>query len=343
MNNESVVNFLTEGLPCCNGNKYYEGKYNIFKNRDKGKKCSDCEYIQAIGFITSELNDYELKICCDLEDSNKKNPDMLFVNKFDNRDIVVIELKRIKNIDSIDSSYSKIITARKKNIEKLLNDIYLIVKLKYEKLNIGIDKFFNMFINSITVSFYNNGGEVTYKPIYNKIGLYYKGDRVTKRNEFIKGVSEEILDFILVNAKNISEKKKIITEYDFGIEDIGIFISLNNQEGFQGTYIERDEISSGMYFPEEHIKIKINEFYDDCKKKFTNYHSGKKVLLIRNETHFDKDKIVDVINKIDEPDILDEIWIQFIEYKEIYNEKIDELEEVAIGEKYIKLTEKNRT
>lgn len=47
--------------------------------------------------------------------------------------------------------------------------------------------------------------------------------------------------------------------------------------------------------------------------------------MIRNETHFDKDKIVDVINKIEKPDIIDEVWIEFIEYKEIYNEEIDDL------------------
>lgn len=35
------------------------------------------------------------------------------------------------------------------------------------------------------------------------------------------------------------------------------------------------------------------------------------MLLIRNETHFDKDNIVDVINKIDKPDIIDEIWVEF--------------------------------
>ena len=92
-----------------------------------------------------------------------------------------------------------------------------------------------------------------------------------------------------------------------------------------------------MYFPEKHINRKINEFYDDCKKKFTNYHGSKKILLIRNETHFDKDKIVDVINKIEKPDIIDEVWIEFIEYKEIYNEEIDDLKKVAIGKKYIKV------
>ena len=337
MNKERITNFLTEVLPCCNGNEYYIGKYNIFNNKDEGKKCSDCEYIQAIEFIMSELNEHELKICCDLEDSSKKNPDMLFVNKFNNIDTVAIELKRIKNINSNDINHSNIITARKKNIEKLLNEVYLIVESKYKELNIGIDKFFYIFINSITVSLYNNGEDIVYNHIYNKIGLYYKGDRITKRDDFIKGISKEILDFILINAKSASEKKKIITEYDFRIEDIGLFISLNNQEGFQGAYIERDEISSGMYFPEKHIKIKVNEFYNDCKKKFTNYHDSKKILLIRNETHFDKDKIVDVINKIDKPDIIDEVWIEFIEYKEIYNEEIDDLEEVAIGKKYIKV------
>lgn len=335
MNNERITNL--DVLPCCNENEYYVGKYNIFNNKDKGKKCSDCEYVQAIGFIMSELNEHELKMCCDLEDSSNKNPDMLFVNKLDNRKTVAIELKRINNINSNDIIYSKIITARKKNIEKLFNDVYLTVESKYKELNIGIDKFFYMFINLITISLYNNGGDIVYNPIYNKIGLYYKGDRVTKRDSFIKGISKEILDFILINAKSVSEKKKIIPEYDFRIEDIGLFISLNNQEGFKITYIERDEISSGMYFPEKHINRKINEFYDDCKKKFTNYHGSKKILLIRNETHFDKDKIVDVINKIEKPDIIDELWIEFIEYKEIYNEEIDDLKKVAIGKKYIKV------
>ncbi|GAA0864788.1 hypothetical protein [Paraclostridium tenue] len=322
--------FITDILPCCNGNEYYKGRYNIFNNKDKGKKCSDCEYIQAIEFIMSELNDYELNKCCDLEDSSKKNPDMLFTNKFDDRDNVVMELKRIKNINSNNINYSDIITARKKNIEKFSTDIYSMIGLKYKELNIDIDKFFDIIINSITVGIYNSVREIRYNPIYNKIGLYYKGSRTKKRDEFIKSISKEILDFILSNAKIVSDNKKILKEYEFQVEDIGFFISLNNQEGFQVTYTYRDEISSGMYFPREHIKLKINEFYNECREKFINYHDHKKVLLIRNETHFDRDNIIDAINKIDRPDIIDEIWIEFIEY-------IDDLEEVAIGKKYMKL------
>ena len=39
-------------------------------------------------------------------------------------------------------------------------------KFFIQPLNIGIDKFFNMFINSITVSLYNNGGEINYTWTY---------------------------------------------------------------------------------------------------------------------------------------------------------------------------------
>lgn len=341
--NIQKINLTNDILPCCNGSKYYKGNCNIYNSVDKnGKsKCIDCEYIQAMGFIDYELSGYELEECCDLEESKKGKekqpmlPDLLLVNKNNNK--VVIEVKRIKNIKSSNRSANRIIIGKKNNVEQLLKSVYKTIKIEYEEMNKDIDELFNIILNSLTISMYINEKGLIYNPIYNKIALYYKGKRSKKRDGFIKSISKEVLSFILLNAKIICDKKKILKEYKFQVDDIGFIISLNNQEGFQGMYSERDEIISGIHFPKEYIKLEINEFYNDCKEKFINYYDCKKVLLIRNETYFYKDNIIDLINKIDKPDIIDEVWIEFIEQKEMYNEEIDDLEEVAIGKKYIKL------
>lgn len=332
---KSTIECLLDLLPCYNKNQYYKGKYNIINNNDKGKKCSECEYIQALRFIINELKGYELEKCCDLEDSSKKKPDMLFVNKSNNQDRIVIEVKRLKHINSNNQERSQKITARKKRIEKILNEVYKEINIQYKNKSLGssiIDKMFQDIINSITVLFYNKAREIAYISIYDKIGQNYKGH---KEKNFIKDISFQVLEFIMINLLAIinSDKKSFIVEKDFCIDDIGFYVVFNNMDGFKGTYIERNLLN----FPSEHIKLKINEFYNDCKEKFVDYNKEKRILLIKNETEYYEDEIIKIINTIEKPDSIDEVWLEYIEYEEIYNEDIDDWEEVIKERKCIKL------
>ncbi|MDD7795907.1 hypothetical protein PTZ02_16785 [Clostridium sp. 'White wine YQ'] len=41
---------------------------------------------------------------------------------------------------------------------------------------------------------------------------------------------------------------------------------------------------------EEYIKTKVNEFYNECREKFTDHLDCRKLLLIKNEIHLDNNK-----------------------------------------------------
>ncbi|MGM8316776.1 hypothetical protein ACSXC4_14970 (plasmid) [Clostridium perfringens] len=325
--------FEKRNIPCLNSN-YYRGKYNKKVNKDKGRKCNDCEYKQIENFILNQLKGYNLENCCDLEDSSKKNPDMLFVNAKKISDKIAIEVKRLNNINANDEKYSSMVTAKKKNLENLKISVYknLISIIK----NCGLPQI-EMLINSIDIWLGNNREGYIYSPIYNKVGLYYRGNRVKKRDILIKKISIEILRFIRANSERASNGENLIKDYSFNFDDIKFNISFNNLSGFNLRYIERNEIISGMDLPKEFIEKKVMCFYNECKEKFINYLACKKILIIRNETCFDKNKLMSIINKVNKPKIIDEIWIEFIEYYEIYNEITHQLDEITKGKRYIKL------
>ncbi|QFG00794.1 hypothetical protein PB01_19440 [Psychrobacillus glaciei] len=56
----------------------------------------------------------------------------------------------------------------------------------------------------------------------------------------------------------------------------------------------------------------------------------KRILLITNESNYEESAIIDVIKNIEKPQYIDELWISFNRYEELWNEVTEDVEEGKI-------------
>lgn len=96
-----MIGELNEVLPCLEGNEnhsFYKGSANIHKNNCIERK--KCEYTNPrfLLFLEKHFSDFALERCCDIELSSKSQPEAILVNKKDQSEKIVIEVKDLFDI-----------------------------------------------------------------------------------------------------------------------------------------------------------------------------------------------------------------------------------------------------
>lgn len=308
--------------------KYYEGKVNY-----KNNKCSKCEYLSSYGYFIDKIyQEYALVKCCDIESKFDKQtspqPEALLINTKNGKEKIVIEAKSLpviygKNKNEDDKQRAKM----NRFIDMYLNKIGIEV---YEKTIEAMESHI-LFKNFLEIE----------KLIFKKLLLLIQVKKSSDSNSSLGRVAEEFLSFpkskesdlrtqivnhctgfIVNNLNNIFNNKSILEKIEFNIADIHFTFGYGRYESmFTIEYFENGTTKT-LYYPPTQMVAKIQHYYDVCEKKFKQYIEPdcKRILLLTNDNSYGEEAIIDEIRKIKKPDFIDEIWIAFKRYEEVWDE-----------------------
>lgn len=324
-------------LPCHRDNtnsKYYKGKKNILNN-----KCKKCEFVNSLAyFMLKNYSGYALEKCCDVESSEGKEPEAVFINRDNIKDKIAIEVKsfhQIFNADIIKDDKER--SRQKRFTEKILNDIGNNVYIKVDKIlkesNIVlIPELSDLFLYGLLLTVYRDTvyeekhgiKHAISKPIADEF-LSYRGK---KEQKLIEEITEQVVKYIVDNIFVCfkGETKKYRRYHEFKIDNLNFQIGKSKRDSkFSIAYRERGG-TSNFYPPREAFDNRINEYFKDCKDKFSGYMISeyKRVLLITNESNYFKDNIVEKLKKFEKPKHIDEVWCSFYVCEEIWNDELED-------------------
>lgn len=340
-------------LPCLEGNddhSFYKGDTSLLKNM-----CKKCEYFSPLRFFMNKhYKDFRLERCCEVEMKNRgKQPEAIFVNITNPNEKIVIEVK--SQLQMYDIKIAKDDNERKRRMrfeKKIINDI---AKNTFAKANELLDKLNivlppdleSIFLRGYVLSISRVPGNVEF--MGNRFGvrrsvveeiLSYKYDRekrlidaIVEKN--VQHLVKNIIDCGLNGADRFSfNHEYTIDKLTFKLQKADI------DSDFFVQYIEYPSGVRDYFIPsKEAIEARINEHFEDCELKFSDYMSSeyKRILLIENENRYFKSNMLEILQNIQVPGHIDELWSSFYIIEEVWNEKIEELEDQITGVEYIKI------
>ncbi|MFZ2537322.1 MAG: hypothetical protein WAX04_00255 [Oscillospiraceae bacterium] len=343
---------LNQLLPCHinnEDNKYYKGTKNIHNN-----SCQKCEFAKSLAyFMLINYDKYALEKCCDVESSTDNQPEAIFVNRNVSDDKIAIEVKSLHqlynaNIKKDDKERRRINHFTDKILDEIGKRVYGKVDEFLTENNIVLtSEFVNLFLYGLLLKIYRdtdyeeeNGQYFTIpKSVPNEF-LSYKGK---KEAELINTITVHVFEYIIYNIIVClkGDVKKYRSNLEFKIDKLNFIIGKSNVDSlFSIQYIERGSIYNGLYPPIEAFGTRMNEYYEECKNKFSEYMTSeyRRVLLITNENRYIKDKIIEQVKVIQKPKYIDDVWCCFYVYEEIWNDQLEDFDgEKIVDIEYIKV------
>ncbi|RIX60047.1 hypothetical protein D3P08_00175 [Paenibacillus nanensis] len=340
-------------LPCLEGNGdhiFYKGNTSLVKNM-----CKKCEYFTSLRFFMNEhYKDFRLERCCEVEIKNRgKQPEAIFVNKSNPNEKIAIEAKSQQQMFATDIKKDIKETSRRKRFEKKI--IHGIAKNTFAEAS-GLLEKLNVVLPPDLESIFLRGYVLSISRIPENVEI------MGKRFGVSRSVVEEILSYKgerekrLVDAiveKNVQHLVKNILDcglngadrfsfyHEYTIDKLSFMLyKADIESDFHVRYIEYPSGTRDYFIPKkEAIEVRMNEHFEDCELKFSDYMSGeyKRILLIENENHYFKSNMQEILQNIQIPGHIDELWSSFYVIDEVWNEKIEELEDQITGVEYIKI------
>ncbi|MFI8715390.1 hypothetical protein [Brevibacillus brevis] len=340
-------------LPCLEGNEdhiFYKGDTSLLKNM-----CKKCEYFSPLRFFMNKhYKDFRLERCCEVEIKNRgKQPEAIFVNKSNPNEKIVIEVKSQLQMFATDIKRDEKETSRRKRFEKkIINDI---AKNTFIKANELLEKF-NIVLPTDLESIFLRGYVLSISRIPENVELMgkrfgvrrsvveeilsYKGEREKRLIDAIAGKNVQFLvNNIIDCGLNGADKFSIYHEYT--IDKLSFMLQKADIDSdFSVRYIEYPSGVRDYFIPtKEAIEARMYKRFEECKLKFSNYMSSeyKRILLIENENHYLKSNMLEILQNIEVPGYIDELWSSFYIIEEVWNEKIEDFEDTIVGVEYIKI------
>jgi len=340
-------------LPCLEGNEdhiFYKGDTSLLKNM-----CKKCEYLSSLGqFMNEYYRDFRLERCCDIEINNSgKKPEATFVNMTNPNEKIVIEAKLQLQMYEIKIAKDEEERRRRMRFEKkIINNIAKNTFAKanelLEKLNIvlSIDHesiFLRGYVLSISripesVDFMGKRIGVLHS-VLEEI-LSYKGKR---EKWLIDAIVENNVRLLVKNIINCSLNggDRFRCYHEYTIDKLTFVLQKADIDSdFYVQYIEYPSDVSDYFIPsKEAIEARMNEHFEDCELKFSDYMPSeyKRILLIENENRYFKSNMLEILQNIQVPGHIDELWSSFYIIEEVWNEKIEDLEDQIAGVEYIQI------
>lgn len=318
-------------LPCLDENnklKYYEGKVNF-----KTNKCNKCEYLSSYGyFIYKIYQEYTLVKCCDIDSKFEKQtspqPEALLVNKNNSNEKMVIEVKSLpiiygNNKNEDDKQREKMNRFVNVYLNKIGIEVYGKVKDVLDKLNL-LEVFLeieNLLFNKL-ILFIEVDKRSDFHSRLGKVPEEFLSFPKTKETELRTQIVNNCADFIVNNFINILNNKSILVKTEFDIVDIHFTFGYGRKEStFTIEYFENNT-SRNIYFPPAQMASKMEHYYSECEKKFKQYMASeiKRILLLTNDNNYGEEAIINEIKKVKKPEFVDEVWIAFNRYEEVWDE-----------------------
>ncbi|KIL38672.1 hypothetical protein SD70_24790 [Gordoniibacillus kamchatkensis] len=340
-------------LPCLKGNEdhiFYKGDTSLLKNM-----CKKCEYFTSLRvFMNKHYKDFRLERCCEVEIKNRgKQPEAIFVNKSNPNEKIVIEAKSQHRMFATDIKKDEKETSRRKRFEKkIINDIAKNTFAKanelLEKLNIVLPTdlesiFLRGYVLSISripenVEFLGKRFGVR-RSVVEEI-LSYKGER---EKRLVDAIVEKNVQCLVKNIIDcgLNGADRFSFYHEYTIDKLSFMLQKADIDSdFYVQYIEYPSGVRDYFIPKkEAIEVRMNEHFEDCKLKFSDYTTSeyKRILLIENENHYWKSNMLEILQKIQVPEHIDELWSSFYIIEEVWNERKEEYEDKPVGIEYIKI------
>lgn len=150
---------------------------------------------------------------------------------------------------------------------------------------------------------------------------------------------QHLVKNIIICGLNGADKFSFHHEYT--IDKLSFMLHKADIESdFYVQYIEYPSGTRDYFIPKkEAIEARMNEHFEDCKLKFFDYMTSeyKRILLIENKNHYFKSNMLEILQCIQIPEHIDELWSSFYIIEEVWNEKTEDLEDQITGVEYIKI------
>lgn len=338
---DDIVESKGRSLPCMkdsNDHKFYQGN-------PRATKCKRCEFEDVLhDFIDQHFKEYALHECCDIDCRNSAKPEAVFVNRNNRNDKIAIEVKKV--IKVLDDNFKK--NNRLLKAENSFNKFYLdkigeqavlaLQEMLLNRVNQIKEKSYLLYLFLLQHTYITFGydclNKTTFKDLFLKMS---KTEQEDSYFQFRKGLKEfymYLLDLLLNPcsiSENMYEKDFVIThEINGKMYKLSLNIYFSKHEN--GPYIQWFDFNPySEWRPNTNaLRNKMMEYFDSCEKKFLSYNC-KHVLLLKNESNYFKNYLIENLQKFNKPMFIDEIWCSFYEYDEIYDEEGDFIGESIKG------------
>ena len=326
-------------------NKYYQGDSQF-------EVCSRCEYRDNLyDFIRKNYSQFTLLKCCERKVKNvshpESRPEAIFVDRNDIKNMLAIEVKSINKLYAKDKKDNDFITGQNFSFDKKrLDEIedVLMKALENALLDEQCDEekkfLYYYFLSRCThVHFkYDNKNRCTFKEIFLKVG---KNEISKIYNQLFHCFKEFYMSIVRFLSGKESNETSMEMDWELMWEIDGVQYAFNleiflTEEHSAITWDDYNPYSE--WKPNSEILLQlIEDYYQECEKKFLCCPDSRHVLLLKNESRYFTMYILKVLNEIKKPDYIDEIWLSEYECEEIYDEDGEFIEEKKVGICYKKI------
>lgn len=340
-------------LPCLERNEdhfFYKGDTSLLKNM-----CQKCEYVSSLGlFMNKHYESFRLERCCDVEvGSSGKKPEATFVNINDSNEKIVIEVKSQLQVYETKIAKDKEERRRRMYFEKKI--INIIAKNTFVRANELLKKY-NIVLSRDQESFFLREYVLRISRIPENVEfmgktigvlhsvveelLSYRGK---KEKWLIDAIVENNVQHLFNNIITclLNRGDKFRARHEYTIDNLSFILQKADLgSDFYVQYTEYPVDESEYFIPtKEAVEVRMNKHFEDCELKFSDYMSSeyKRILLIENENRYFKNSMLEILQNIQVPEHIDELWSSFHIIEEVWNEKIEDLEDRITGVEYVQI------
>lgn len=338
------INLILQLLPClpqCKDHVFFIGTKNLIDNH-----CNKCEYLNnLLPFMEQHYPSYSLLKCCDIEEREKSQPEAIFINKKDQNRKIAIEVKSLHQVRANNKKDDDFIRKRENRFEK--NFVNNICENAIKNLEVTL-KENNLYDQNEIIKLLFYGTMICFTCIQHNasknVNIKEQIIKLSKKAEceLLQQLSKITKDYFSLKVKAFLQFDKdsinAVWKYDLDNFNIEVTIGKSSHDSFFSVQWFDGNPYSEWYVNKNNLTRKIQEYFDECQEKFLEFNDYKTILLLKNESRYFKNGLIDDLHNISIPPYIDEFWCSFYEYEEIWNDKLEDFDgEEIVGIKYVKI------
>lgn len=345
---KDIIDYNGKLYPCMEDNK----DHKFYQGKSKNTRCSRCEFEDTLhDFIDHNFKEYVLLECCDIEYRDSSKPEAIFVNRNNSKEKIAIEVKRIFKV--FDDNLKK--DDKRQKAENSFKKYYLdkigqqaiwalqeILCIELNQINMNICMLNEFILQHTYITFgYDNINRCSFKELFLKMSSSEQEDSFIQFRIGFKEFYTHLLDLLLSpNSKSefVCEKEFILEHEIYNkIHKHSLNIHFSKHEN--GPYIQWfDHNPYSEWRPNtKALMQKMNKYFKSCENKFSSFNCHR-ILLLKNESNYFSNYLIDNLRKFQKPAFIDEIWCSFYQYDDIYDKEGELIGESIKGIAYEKIS-----